>query len=240
MKQVNWSAYARKYDIITCINPAYLKIVEHCVATVAGWPLQAGDIVADIGGGTGNFSIALAHALPAVTFLHTDYNEDMLMIARTKAKRARLKNWRAVQMDVQQQDWSLPALAGIVAVHCLFSFKDPQHVIQKMSFHLKPAGFVYACDIGRVLNIWDWTVYLLGESLRQRGFKAMLSLFLHAQDIRRQSRALAGSQKRGVYWTHNLAEFRASFEGAGIEVLSVSDALFRGYDDLVVGRKSHG
>lgn len=238
MKQVNWSAYAREYDIIPSINPAYRELVAHCVATVAGWPLQPGDVVADIGGGTGNFSIALARALPAVTILHTDFNEEMLAIARRKATESEIKNWHAAKLDVQQEKWSTPPLAGIVTVHCLYSFPNPQRVIQKMCGALQHGGFLYACDLGRVMNIRDWTIYLLKESFRVHGLKATLSLFLQAQELRRQNQAVARGQKRGVYWTHSLAEFKAKFEAAGIQVLSASDSLYRGYDDLVVGRKA--
>ncbi len=240
MKPVNWSVYAGAYDIIPRINPAYRELVEHCVATVGSWPLCPGDVVADIGGGTGNFSIALAVALPTVTILHADFNRDMLGIARRKAGESRLQNWRAAELDVAWEEWGTPPLAGIVSVHCLYSFPSPQGVIRKMAASLRPGGFLYACDLGRMMNTVDWTLFLLRDSLRTRGLKATLGFLLRAQEIRRQNQAVARGQKRGEYWTHNLAEFRASFEGAGIEVLSASDTLYRGYDDFVVGRKVAG
>ena len=240
MKAVNWSAYARAYDVIPDMNPAYRALVEHCVSTVAGWALEPGDVVADIGGGTGNFSIALAVALPRVTILHTDFNEDMLAIARRKAGERKIQNWRAAELDVQREEWGTPPLAGIVTVHCLYSFPNPQDVIRKMAASLRGGGFLYACDLGRVMNTLDWTLYLLRDSLRTRGVRATLGLLWRAQEIRRQNQAVARGQKGGAYWTHNLAEFRAGFEAAGFEVLSASDSLYRGYDDLVVGRKATG
>ncbi|MCU0858779.1 MAG: class I SAM-dependent methyltransferase [Pontiellaceae bacterium] len=237
MKAVDWSAYAQEYDRMAQHNPAYQELVRHCVSIVRDWPLEPEDVVAEIGAGTGNFSIAVAQSLSGVKILHADFNVDMLKIAQEKAQQAALKNWRAVQLNVQEENWNLPLLGGIVAVHCLYSFQNPQRVIQKMCRQLKPGGFIYACDIGRVMSIWDWTLYLFRESVHEHGLRATLSTFMRSQEIRRQNQAVARNQKRGIYWTHNLAEFRASFEAAGIQVQHASDRWYRGYDDLIVGRK---
>jgi ubiquinone/menaquinone biosynthesis C-methylase UbiE len=217
-------------------NPSYQELLQHLTATVGNWSLQFGDVVADIGASTGNFSIALAQAMPRVQVIHADFNEEMLAAARVKAKG--LSNWRAITLDVSHDNWQMPPLAGIVTVHALYAFPDPQRVIRKMASQLKPGGFIYACDVGRVLNIRDWTTYLLKESLRTHGLLSTVRLFCRGQEIRRQNQAVVRGQKRGEYWTHNLADFRSAFEAAGIEVLSATDVMYRGYDDLIVGRKS--
>jgi ubiquinone/menaquinone biosynthesis C-methylase UbiE len=235
MKPVDWTAYAREYDRMSEHNPAYHELLAHCQKTIAGWPMQTGDMLADIGAGTGNFSVALARVLPDVQVIHTDFNDEMLAIARCKADG--LANWQAIALDVRQDDWPLPALAGIVSVHALYAFPNPRRVIGKMAAQLRPGGFIYACDVGRVLNIRDWTWYLVKESMRAHGLPATLGLFCRGQEIRRQNQAVVRGQKHGTYWTHNLTEFRAMFEAAGIEVLSATDAVYRGYDDLIVGRK---
>lgn len=219
-------------------NPAYQELLAHCLNTVTGWPLSTGDVVADIGAGTGNFSIALARALPGVQVIHADFNDAMSEIARQKA--AGLSNWRTVSLDVQSDDWHLPVLAAIVTVHSLYTFPRPHRVIQRMAAQLRRGGFIYACDVGRVLKIRDWTWYLLKEAARAHGVPATVSLFCRGQEIRRQNQAVVRGQRCGTYWTHNLAEFRAAFEAAGIEVQSATDSLYRGYDDLIVGRKKEG
>ena len=231
----DWSAYAKEYDLMAVHNPSYQELLAHYLKTIAGWRLQTEDVVADIGAGTGNFSITLARAFPRVRVIHADFNEEMLALARSKADG--LANWQAIAFDVQQDDWPLPSLAGIVSVHALYAFPNPKRVIQKMAAQLRPGGFVYASDVGRILNIRDWTWYLLKESMRAHGLPATLSLFCRGQEIRRQNQAVARGQKCGTYWTHDLAEFRAAFEVAGIDVLSATDAMYRGYDDLIVGRK---
>ena len=237
MRAVDWSTYAKEYDLMAQHNPAYQELLRHCVGTVCGWPLQSGDMVADIGGGTGNFSVALARALPAVTILHADFDEAMLKIAHAKSAKFGLTNWRAVRMDVEQEVWELPALAGIVTVHSLYSFKNPQRVIGKMCAQLQPGGHVYACDIGRVMNVYDWGRYLVMESFRKNGLWQTIKLFNECGEVRRQNQRVAICQKAGVYWTHELAEFAKCFEEHGMKILTATDTLYRGYDDLVISQK---
>jgi len=237
MRAVDWSSYANEYDLMAQHNPPYQELLQHCVATICGWSLQAGDVVADIGGGTGNFSIALARAFPAVTFLHADFDEAMLRVAHAKADRYGLTNWRSVLIDVEQATWELPALAGIVTVHSLYAFKNPQCVIGKMCAQLRPAGHIYACDLGRAMNVYDWGQYLVMESFRANGFWQTVKLLLKSGEVRRQNQRVARCQKAGVYWTHGLKDFAKCFEEQGMTIIKATDILYRGYDDLVVARK---
>src|SRR6266446_3556848 len=86
VSKVNWSAYATQYDLMAERNPAYQELLDHCVSTVRQWPLRAGDAIADFGAGTGNFSIALARALPEASVLHLELDAQMLAVAEAKAK----------------------------------------------------------------------------------------------------------------------------------------------------------
>lgn len=237
MGTVDWSVYARDYDAVASLNPAYQELLHHCISTVKNWRLPPGSVIADFGAGTGNFSITLAQTLRHLTVLHVDCDEEMIRIAQRKADAAEIVNWRVVQMDLATEDWTLPQLAGIVTVHCLYSVADPHLVIHRICRSLADRGFVYACDIGRALDIGDWTRFLLRDCLRNHGLKATLDVALRFRRIRRHNRAVARSQMNGTYWTHDLGEFRSAFETAGICIQSASDGWYRGYDDMVIGWK---
>jgi 2-polyprenyl-3-methyl-5-hydroxy-6-metoxy-1,4-benzoquinol methylase len=239
MSSVDWSIYATQYDLMAERNPAYQDLLRHCVDTVQRWLLRAGDVLADFGAGTGNFSIALARAFPMVTVLHLEFDEQMLTIAGSKAKQAGLGNWLPIRLDLEGDNWDLPPLAGAVTVHCLYSTKRPRQLIHRICSQLAPGRHLYACDFGRVMNVMDWARYLIGASLFTRGFFQTLTLVMRSGIIRKQNRLVAQAQREGTYWTHNLAEFRSCFEHEGITVTEASDRLYRGYDDLVVGRKGH-
>jgi ubiquinone/menaquinone biosynthesis C-methylase UbiE len=161
---VDWSAYARQYDLMAESNPAYQELLAHCVGTVTRWRLRTGGIIADFGAGTGNFSIALARALPALSVLHLESDAQMLAIAESKAREAKRSNWRAIRFDLDTADWELPPLAGAVTIHCLYATKRPRQLIHRICSALAEGGQLYACDIGRPMNVPAWASYLLGVS----------------------------------------------------------------------------
>jgi ubiquinone/menaquinone biosynthesis C-methylase UbiE len=237
MNNVSWSIYARQYDLMAERNPAYQHLLRHCVATVQQWPLGAGDVIADFGAGTGNFSIALAKALPDVRVLHLEFDEQMLRLAEEKAKQAPLGNWLAIRLDLDDDKWDLPPLAGAVTVHCLYSTHRPRQLIHRICSQLMPGHHLYACDFGRVMNVADWARYMIATSFRTRGFFQTVALVMRSGIIRKQNRLVARAQREGSYWTHDLAEFRGCFEAEGIRVTQASNQWYRGYDDLVVGHK---
>jgi ubiquinone/menaquinone biosynthesis C-methylase UbiE len=237
VKPVDWTAYAREYDLMARHNPAYQQLLAHCAESVTAWNLKPGEIIADFGAGTGNFSIALAKALPGIQVLHVENDEGMLRVAQLKAQTAGIPHWRAVSLDLQRNSWELPQLAGVVTVHCIYAISNPCQFIQRLCAQLRPGGHVYACDFGRQMNVRDWAGYLVAQSLRANGFWRTARLFAQCGQVRRQNRQVAECQRYGTYWTHDLAEFRAAFEAAGIEILTASNSLYRGYDDLIIGRK---
>lgn len=235
--EVDWSAYAKQYDLMAQINPAYQELVGHCVSTVEKWQLKQGAVIADLCAGTGNFSLAIARALPHLVVLHVELNPSMLSLANAKARSVGLSNWRASQVDLQSEVWNLPKLDGVVAVHCIYALKEPRSFISTLCSQLASGGFVYACDVGRVFRLLDWACFLFARSLAARGFWATLALLPNTNLIRRQNRLIAKAQRAGRFWTHELGEFRACFEQSGISILQASDKMYRGYDDLIIGTK---
>ena len=237
MNEPDWSAYSQQYDLMAEINPAYQDVLTHCIRTVGDWQLREGQVIVDICAGTGNFSIALARAFPTLTVIHAEFNTHMLELAKAKATRAGLVNWRSLHLDAELNDWPIPKITGVVAVHCIYTFKSPEEFIQSLPSKLGAQGFVYACDLGRVLNLRDWAWFMFKSSVASRGIWKSIRLVLRMSMVRKQNKAIANSQMAGTFWTHDLAQFKSTFEKAGFEILSSSSELYRGYDDLVVARK---
>lgn len=238
MGNVDWSMYARQYDLMADNNPAYQEIIAHCLDTFALRKFEPGAVIADFGAGTGNFSIALARKLPQAVVLHVESSPEMIRVAEEKARHAGVKNWSARQLDLGSADWGLPELSGAVTVHALYALSDPQIAIQKIIQSVVHGGLIYACDLGRALNLRDWSTYLLCCAVKKHGIARAIRLFMQSGVIRNQNKKIAESQRGNQYWTHTLAGFRDIFEREGVNISYASDRFYRGYDDLIIGNKS--
>ena len=64
MNHVSGAIDARRYDLLCNYNPAYQDLNLHCLPTVKDWSLREGEVIADIGAGTGNLSIQIAKSDP--------------------------------------------------------------------------------------------------------------------------------------------------------------------------------
>lgn len=237
MNQVDWTAYAREYDLMAQNNPAYQELVAHCIRSVSAWELSPGDTVADFGAGTGNFSVALARALPDIQVLHLDGDRQMIQIAKKKAAASGGKNWSSMTIDFNCEKWGLPEIAGVVSVHCIYALNNPRQFIRNLCGQLRPGAYVYACDFGRQMQVSEWARYMLVESLHAKGIWNTVRLFARSGQVRRQNRRVAACQRNGTYWTHELAEYEDCFKQQGMAILETSNKLYRSYDDLVIARK---
>ncbi len=238
MPTVDWSAYADRYDVMTENNPAYQDLLSHCLKTVSLWPLETGEAIADLGAGTGNLSIPLARELPGVFVYHVERDKRMLSIATEKARNQHLRNWIPRQVDFSEYPWDIPPLAGVVTVHTIYAIPNPVDFIRRLCAQVRNGGHVYACDIGRPLDLKDWGRYLFRAILRKNGLFKTIGLLRSASLIRKHNKHVAQCQGNGTYWTHDLAEFARVFIQSGVMITESSDAFYRGYDDLVVGKKT--
>ncbi len=234
---VNWTAYAYQYDLMAQHNPFYQELLQHCFKAVSEWQLQPNDIIADFAAGTGNFSIALAKIFPHLTVLHVELNEQMIQVAENKAHIAGLKNWKVVRLDLTQDLWPIPKIAGATIIHALYSLSQPKDIITRICTLLKPGGHVYAANCGRPMKVADWGKALIWHSLRANGVLKTLSLLARTGSVRRENRHIAECQRSGQFWLHDLAEFRAAFEAQGMAIELSLDNLYRGYDDIIVAKR---
>src|SRR6056297_1583361 len=79
---VDWSSYAKAYDLLSEHNPAYqalLRDFEGFLSTI-----RPPELIYDIGGGTGNYTKIAAHACPCSEIRFVEPNAGMIGLARAK------------------------------------------------------------------------------------------------------------------------------------------------------------
>lgn len=83
--RVDWRSYAAVYDVMAEANPAYQALVDDYRAFVGRLRLRSGDVLVDVGAGTGNFALTAADAWPQCHVLHVDADDAMNHLARAVA-----------------------------------------------------------------------------------------------------------------------------------------------------------
>lgn len=105
-------------------------------------PLADDSVVADIGAGTGYFSLPIAARVPRGRVLAVDIQPEMLDIVSSRAKAAGLANVEPVQAS--ETDPRLPAntVDVVLMVDAYHEFSHPYEVMQGVVQGLKPGGRV--------------------------------------------------------------------------------------------------
>ncbi len=87
LSNVDWNSYAEVYDLMADNNPAYQDLIAQFKHAIATWCIEPRSTLADLGAGTGNFSIELAQAFPTCQVIHLDANPEMNHLAERHAFR---------------------------------------------------------------------------------------------------------------------------------------------------------
>lgn len=105
-------------------------------------PLEPDDVVADIGAGTGFFSLPIAARVPQGRVLAVDIQQEMLDLIRARLERGGVRNVETVLAT--EQDPRLPAGSVDLAlfVDAYHEFSYPREVMEKVVAGLKPGGRV--------------------------------------------------------------------------------------------------
>lgn len=107
--------------------------------------LESSDIVADIGAGTGYFSVRLAHMLPQGKVYAVDAEPDMVKYLRQRAEKSGLSNMRAVQAT--PDDARLPEKADLVLLVDVYHHIDDRvRYFRKLRGSLEPGGRIAIVD----------------------------------------------------------------------------------------------
>jgi ubiquinone/menaquinone biosynthesis C-methylase UbiE len=120
--------------------------------------LKPGDVVADIGSGSGSFSIPMARAIgPNGTLYAVDIDQEMLDFVSEKASKDGVKNVRTVLGEYN--DPKLPVNDVDVAFmhRVLHMIENRQAYINSIVKYLKPDGRIVIIDKNREgANSWMW------------------------------------------------------------------------------------
>ncbi len=230
-KSVDWYAYARKYDLLLTYNPFYQEVHQEIMTLVQSWDLPKGSILADLGAGTGNYSVEVARRVAQAQVIHLENNRSMNALAAGKA--AHLMNFQILDRNIGNVDFDAGSLHGLLCINALYTFPEPRAILENMYRWLAPGARAVLVDPGRVMKVLPWTIAITRHLLWRYGLRRTLSVLRDAKSVSEQNAHIRAMQREGTYWTHTHAEFREAVEAAGFTIED-SKTCFRGYCDYVV------
>ena len=250
--EVDWDRYAEQYDPVTIggANPAYLELVEKATRFFAGLELQKGSLVADLGGGTGNFTLPIATMYPDSQFVIVDQSEVMLQKAREKAAAKGLDNVDVVQGDVEDigalvEKYARP-LTHVLMIHSLYTTgslahpEKPRRILRNICEALADSqSRFFLADINKPHRLLNWIPYGLWHAYRTTGsVRRTIRFFFENDQARLASKYTDMKQKDGSFLLCTLDELVQLLREAGFtEIYYTSDTYFRGRDNLVIAGK---
>ena len=232
---VDWNAYSQKYDMLLAYNPYYQQAHQQIIAAVREWEVPANAQLADIGAGTGNYSVAMAQLFPQAQVIHIDNNKTMNAIAPKKA--SDLINFEVRHTGIQELTFPERSLHGVLCLNALYTFPEPVQVLQQIYRWMAPGGQAIFLDPGRIMNIMGWKLAISWHLLRRYGLQKTLEVFQESKVVAKQNAYIRSMQQNGTYWTHSHEDFCRTIEQAGFTIESAS-VCFRGDCDLVMARKT--
>lgn len=174
--------------------------------------IRDGDLVIDVGSGTGSDLIHLANQFPDTTFIGIDKSEGFLSIARERA--ASLTNIRFLHGDAQQLPLGNGSADAIRIDRSLQHMEAPAAVLREMVRVTKAGGRIVACEP-------DWETFILFND-EYADSREIANYFQHSIRNPYLARELASLMSEcGIrnidtcvhtFWTNKLAEAAVVFD----------------------------
>lgn len=102
--------------------------------------------VADVGAGTGYFSVRLARAVPRGEVIATDLEPDMVRFLNERARRERLPNLHAIQATPTASGLAAGSVDRILIVHMWHHLADGGEYARDLAAALRPGGRLLVVD----------------------------------------------------------------------------------------------
>ena len=192
--------------------------------------------IADIGAGTGNYSLKWAQLFPHAYVIHVDRDEEMCALALAKKDSNQVYNLDIWNQGVEEISFAPDSLHACTCIHALYTFPNPQEVLKNTWRWLTPGGYGIFVDPGRPVRVRDWQIAIGKRMIQTYGLKKTLKIMREGKEVSKQNRRAAKMQASGAFWTHNHEEFCEAVEQAGF-LIEEARTTFRGISDLVVVRK---
>ncbi len=235
-RPVQWGAYAQAYDVMSRANPAYQENLARFRTWIAALDLPSGATICDVGAGTGNYAVELSKRFPNADLIHLDSDPVMNRTASRKYRELGADNVRFANAKVADVQLAPSSLDLIVCVNALYTFGDAAHVLEKFHTWLKPGGQLFLIDLGRPMDVVDWSRYIVGSNVRRIGVRATIKAFVKGRKALGQNRLIRREQDAGRYWLHSQDEFGAALVDAGFDV-ATSERCYRDVCDLAICQK---
>lgn len=234
---VDWHEYACSYDLLCSLNPAYLELLQRFRQFTDQVNLPSGAHILDLGAGTGNFfCFGLADTTCRSTLIHLDANSAMIERA-TKKYSARGLKVRTILADASTYDFPPSSLDCVVTVNAVYAMHEPVKVLENVHRWLKPGGFLFFVNLGRIQNTLEWTAFLLAKNLSTLGLKRTLSILSgEGRAISNANRRITSAQRKRRYWRHSTEEIGDRLTIIGFTILGLG-ACYRGYSDFAICHK---
>jgi len=206
---ISFDEYSLKYDMLLKYSSPYQQIGTFILMELKKryHPNDTFSVL-DIGGGTGNFSKIVATHFPNAIIHFVEPNEKMLAIARHKLRqtssatffKSTFQDFRPIQKyDV------------LLCIHALYLMPDSKALISRFQAYMHESSSLIICDIGQVIKVFDWTLFLFKENTIKHGLPKAIQIIQTAAEIKSTNREIARKQKNGQLWSHTLAQFKAWF-----------------------------
>jgi len=111
--------------------------------------LKDDDVVADLGAGTGHYSLVAGEIVTRGKVYAVELQKDFLTMLRSRATDARLKNIELIWGNVEKKGGTKIAdsvVDAVIASNILFQVEDKENFIEEIKRILKPKGRVLFVD----------------------------------------------------------------------------------------------